>query len=156
MDTRPFERLIGAIYEDDFEQAAQILATCLSSISLSQRTTALVRSTSRGNLAITKALLEVGANPDGFLDQIPLVNATLAGNVGIVQLLVSAKATLDKPDENTYTALMYAVAAQKVEIVEILINAGANPDSQTYDNDTASKIAQKVGSQKILDILASR
>jgi hypothetical protein len=75
MDTTPFEKLIGAIYEDDFEQTAQILATHLSSMSLAQRTKALVK---------------------------------------------------------------------------ILINAGANPNIETYDNDTANKIAERVGNQKIL------
>jgi uncharacterized protein len=141
----PFETLIFVLATDKSEQACQILENYSHSITSEQMTKALLKASARGNLSIAQILLDCGANPNGFLDQVPLINAVLCKNFQLVQLLISAKVDIDRQDENTYTALMYSIAIEDCQIFNLLVMAGANPKIETYDGDTAADIAERIG-----------
>jgi ankyrin repeat protein len=140
----PFHMLISAIMEDDFEKACEVLTNYSCNMTADQLTKALVRASARGNFPTVKILLDSGASPNGFLDQVPLISAVLCRNIQLIQLLIAAGADIDRQDENTYTALMYSISIKDCQIFNILLSAGANPEVETYDNDTALEIAERI------------
>ncbi len=156
-----FRELMSAIHSDNVEHACNILNNHHAEFDSHKLTLALLRATERTHVDITKILLSFGANPNGFLDQVPLAHAVrvdeedldLVKCLALVKCLLEAGANPEQQDENTYTALMYAVSNHYNDIAKALIEAGASMESETYDGDTAIDMATRAGNIYILEYI---
>jgi ankyrin repeat protein len=121
-----------------------------------------------GPLALVRALLEAGADPnwptaDGFPPLIAALSCSDAapGTVvrtdvhELVEMLLAAGADVDQRDVNDYTPLHIAAAQGDVRAVDMLLAAGADPDEITRidDLDTALEVAAAAGQAVIVDRL---
>lgn len=93
-----------------------------------------------GDCPRLEAAIAAGAGVEVRLgDTTPLHCATLAGRVGIVQVLIDAGVPLDAHDVCKRTALHYAamgIGEPGIQITGILLRAGANPNAQDEDQHT--------------------
>lgn len=64
--------------------------------------------------------------------------AALAGNTGVVRVLIDARADVNAQNRNGHTALMIAAVRGDAEMVEVLIRAGANVNGKNKKGKTAS------------------
>lgn len=159
-----FRELMSAIHSDNVEHACNILNNHHAEFDSHKLTVALLKAAERTHVTIAKALLSFGADPNGFLDQVPLAQAVwgdedeldLVKCLALVKCLLEAGADPEKQDENTYTALMTAVSKHYNDIAKVLIEAGASMESETYDGDTAIDMAERVGNTYILEYIQNR
>jgi ankyrin repeat protein len=159
-----FREFKSAIYNDNVELACDILNTHHSEFKSHQLNVALLSAVARPHVTIVKALLSFGADPNGYLDQVPLPQALwqdeedmdLEKCLALVKRLLEAGADPERQDENTYTALMYAVSNHYNDIAKVLIEAGASMESETYDGDTAMDMAERAGNTYILEYVQNR
>ena len=83
---------------------------------------ALMHAVSNGNVEMTRALLEAGADPDlkgrGFT---PLGKAALQGDVRIVRLLLKAGADVDRKSSDGNTPIIAATLMHRTEVVRQLL-----------------------------------
>lgn len=143
--------------------------------------TALIVATGLGQLKMLPVLLEAGANPlwkDNFdknaLDYAaeqkntavltllsnctyhgtPILSwAVTNGDLPLVQQLIAGGALLDKPDEDSATALMIAVAIGSEPMIQTLLDAGANVSAQDVHGKIARDYAHESLSPKILTLI---
>lgn len=82
-----------------------------------------------------RALLARGANPNARDEdgRTPLHQAVLAGNVGLVGLLVEHGADLDARDARGFTALHFAAEEYVPEVAHILVGKGADVNARDED-----------------------
>lgn len=81
------------------------------------------------NAPMVKRLLELGADPNTpsvqSLLRTPLMAAAAAGNLEVVQLLLSAGARINQADFSGATALSYAVTGGHTKVARFLLDSGA-------------------------------
>ena len=104
----------------------------------------LLRAIENGELARVVDLLDKGADIDkpdiyGFT---PLIWATTAGNMEILNVLIDRGADINFTNEDGGTALYYAVTNGKVDELNILLQHGANPNVRFMDGETALDYAR--------------
>ena len=112
---------------------------------------ALVEAVKRGDLAIVKALLAHGADPDALqqTELSALSRAVDSGRFDIVKTLLANGASPDKSPD----ALVAAVISNQWEIIKILLANGARPDTPDKDNRTALEQAEFAGHFAIIRLL---
>jgi len=114
--------------------------------------TALSLAVLSGHYEMTKLLIERGANLNmaNMRSESPLHQAAAMGYGVLVRLLVEeGGAYVDAEDECGDTPLHFAVREDKVEIVEYLLAVGADPDHENQDEESATELAEMVGSPAI-------
>lgn len=92
----------------------------------------LIAAAEKGFAALVNGLLFLKANIDQksyplYRRVTALMQAAQNGNIAVVKLLITAKATLNTPDIVGYTALHKAVLNRQNGVVRSLLAAGANP-----------------------------
>lgn len=112
---------------------------------------ALVEAVKLGDLAIVKALLAHGADPDAHqqTDLSALSRAVDSGRFDIVKTLLTNGASPDKSPD----VLVKAVISKQWEIIKILLANGARPDTPDKDNRTALGQAEFAGHFAIIRLL---
>ncbi|KAK2724436.1 hypothetical protein QYM36_001072 [Artemia franciscana] len=93
--------------------------------------TALYFAVSKGEISLTKYLLELNANPNLKLRRsrwTPLHYAAMKGDLEISRLLVSNGATIDAFTSDGRTPLCWSVIERKVSMTKYLLEQGANPN----------------------------
>jgi len=79
--------------------------------------------------------------------------ASYWGHESSVRVLLGAKAYVDYPKDNGYTALLSAASRGHLSIVQLLIKSGANVDHQMPIGLTALQLASSVGFNDVVNVL---
>tara|TARA_R100000935_G_scaffold3803_1_gene9469 strand:- start:520 stop:1257 length:738 start_codon:yes stop_codon:yes gene_type:complete len=116
---------------------------------------ALLTSSVRGNLDITKLLVENKAKIDQTESSglTPLMSASFKGKDIIVKYLIGNGALIDQKDNFGYTALMFAANAGKVKCVEILMKNGAKVEAKDNNDSTPIMFAAQHGFNDVVTLL---
>ena len=86
--------------------------------------------------------LKVDVNATGA----PLAQAAFNGHPAVVELLVNAKADVERADSTGTTPLLFATQGGHASVVAKLLSAGANPNAARTNNQaTALHVAASVG-----------
>jgi ankyrin repeat protein len=98
-----------------------------------------------GHDETARALLKVGANPNGTADPGPLVHAIVGNRLEMVRLLIASGADVNRADTTGMTPLMYAAATNFGDptIVDLLLKSGARLETRGKDGVTAADLARK-------------
>lgn len=118
--------------------------------------TALVLSSGGGNLSISKALLEKGANPNIKFNKrnfTLLMDASFEGNQELIELLLKFGAEVNTQDKDGKSALHYAAKEGHQSIIPILLSKGADKTQRDNKGMTAYDYAFKEGFLKIVEDL---
>ncbi len=85
-----------------------------------------------------RELLAVGAdvNTRDEDERTPLFSAVLAGNVGLVGLLLESGADVNARDKDGFTPLHFAAQEHLPEVARILIARNADPNAQDVDGNS--------------------
>ncbi len=106
------------------------------------------------NVALIKALLDHGADPNGTAEQgTPLMRAAEFGCSSTIKMLLDKGADMNKQDYGGMTALHFAVLVPKAESVRLLLEKGANPDVKNKAGQTPRAIAALSRSKEIQELL---
>ena len=108
-----------------------------------------------GYTRIADLLISKGALVNGDAQYIPLITAVKGNQLGMVKLLLSAKAAPNKQDKNGQTALMFAVEYNHPEIIRLLLQGGADAHLENKFHTTAIDMARQKNNQKLVDLLHS-
>lgn len=109
---------------------------------------------SKGDAAMVRLLLELGADPNCRESVTPpLVAAAASGLLVSVVALLAAGAEVDVRDEDGSTPLMIAAACGHTDAVNELLQRGANPKLKDESGCTALYYAVDKGHADIQDIL---
>jgi ankyrin repeat protein len=117
------------------------------------QTTALYYAAENGDLALVKALLESGANPDSGA---PLYHAAGKDNVLLAALLIKYKANVNATYNSSGSTFLHAAATfgKDERATALLIEAGANRLAVDNSGKTALAAAERYGKEKIALLLA--
>jgi len=110
----------------------------------------------RGNTGLVKALLNLGANPNGGPPArvvTPLMLAAQRGNSVMVEDLVDAGASVSRVDAAGATALMYAPRRGDEAMVQVILDAGARQDRRDATGYTARDYARSAGHGELVETL---
>ncbi len=109
--------------------------------------TPLVRVGFLGNLALTDALLEHGADIHARNDigYTALHFAAQEGHADVARSLLAKGADVDALDVQGNTALSNAVYNEHLDLVRLLIAAGADPDLQNEHGVSPRELADSMG-----------
>ncbi|GAX80736.1 hypothetical protein CEUSTIGMA_g8171.t1 [Chlamydomonas eustigma] len=102
----------------------------------------------RGHQRVTKLLLAARANiniRDGVLRSTPLMLASEAGHLGVVQILLEMGAQADFLDNNSRSSLILACIAQRSDVVSVLLSCRCRLSIQDKDGRTALSYACEQG-----------
>eukprot|EP01046_Picozoa_sp_COSAG06_P030748 COSAG06_NODE_2941_length_6022_cov_3.468278_6_plen_331_part_00 len=95
--------------------------------------------------AVRKFLAE-GADPDTVDDGFPvLYQAAAGGHAALVELLLSANASVDTPNEEGATPLCIAAQNGHTAVIKLLLAAEASVDTPTQDGATPLSVAAQQG-----------
>jgi hypothetical protein len=107
--------------------ALLLAGAIVSAMTFSRRQELLVHAATRGDAAIAKALLTIGADPNSkATGSTPLYAAAWAGRVEAAECLLDAGAAVDSTDAKDMTALMAAVGRGDDAMAKLLLARGAN------------------------------
>jgi ankyrin repeat protein len=84
-----------------------------------------------------------------------LMIAASTGNKEMADFLLDAGLEVDEVDDDGYTALMLAVAADDLSMIELLLGRGADPALTNRDGDSARSIAELRENEAATKLLAS-
>lgn len=113
--------------------------------------TSLYLAVANGDLAMTKLLLDAGADPNGSgRVGTPLSTASVMGYTEVARLLLEHEADPNHPADARRPVLASAVYAKKPELCTLLIEAGAEVNATDEDGKTAADL---VGLTKMPDRL---
>ncbi len=110
----------------------------------------------RSDAALTRALLEYGANADVINDygSSPLAEAVKIADLALVELLLAAGADVESPNEDGQSVLMLAARAGSIEIAEALVRHGADVNArEAWRGQTALMWAVDAQSVEITQFL---
>ena len=111
----------------------------------------------REMVSLVRALLEAGACADPANDagESPLHYAAFAGNLEIVKLLVTMKASLNRQPHSAglHTPLMRAVQQRKGMVAVFLLQSGADPYLRTKWGQNAFDLAEETRDGNVIQLL---
>lgn len=124
----------------------------------------LVYAVGHGPLALIRALLDAGADPDGsdgdgFPPLIAALSPPYRDDVAdLVNLLLDSGADIEQHGMNDYTPLHCAASSGQPALVELLLERGADPNSTTRidDVETPLEVAEAAGHGEVADLLRPR
>jgi ankyrin repeat protein len=117
--------------------------------------TALYFAAREGNLALTLALLELGAAASGTSSlNAPLAEAARKGYRDIALALVRAGADTSCADSNKRTPLHHAVHFNDAELCAALLAKGANPDVTDFESHSPLSEAALKGRHTLVRLIA--
>lgn len=88
-----------------------------------------------------KELIQKGFNIDGSdKDHIPLIRAVNQDDFDTVKLLLKYKINIDKSDNESMSALAYAVKRLSPNMVELLVKNGANKIYSPYSSESRTRL----------------
>jgi len=121
--------LHDAVMAGDAAKAGQIAGANHETIRITddEGLSALMQAAKRGELAVAKALLDAGADPnwDTYRGVTALHIAAAHGRIEIVRLLVERGAGVNRGDKELTTPLAYAKASKHADVEEFLRKHGA-------------------------------
>lgn len=109
-------------------------------------TTQLMIAAQRGHLDIAGALIDARANVNARGTSTALCDASFAGHLAIIQLLIDRGADIHLTDELSRTPLMQAALGGQPEAVTLLLERGADVRPVDEDHETALFKAARAGS----------
>lgn len=117
--------------------------------------TALRLAVAQGDLTLTQALLQVGADKNALgADAAPLIVLAAATSVPVATALVMAGADLNQTDGAGRTALEVAVSRGEAELCELLLTKGAKPTNRRdAHGNTSLHVAVMRGEEGIVRLL---
>ena len=106
----------------------------------------------------TILLLERKAQADvtGWCDSTPLHSAAQCGHTKTLELLIHAKASLERQDSNQQRALHMAAVCGYLGIVDLLLGNGADVNAVNKDGFTALQVAASSGRPDVVELLLER
>ena len=115
----------------------------------------LHRAARTGDLALLRAQLQLGADPnerdsDG---RTPLMDAVAAGKISSMRVLLSAKANVNAHANSGRTALIEAAAQGNMAATRLLIQSGADLNGTQRGWGSAVKTAERMGHPEIAEVL---
>ncbi|GEM_PF-53706 len=118
----------------------------------------LMLATYNGHAAMTRLLLQHGADPElaNLRHQTPLAGVAFKGHVDIAQILIEHGADVNATTPDGKTPLMFAAMFNQTAIMELLLSHGANADLQSADGMTAMSLAQSMNAQDSIRLLSNR
>lgn len=116
---------------------------------------ALLSASLNGDSALTRLLLERGANLETTTRSgaTPLILAARSGHADVVRLLLAGGANIDAATEQGVTALIYAAMGCHAETVKTLLDAGADVTAKSRSGRTALGWARHKGCQDTVILL---
>ncbi|MCP4903707.1 MAG: hypothetical protein GY910_01905 [bacterium] len=133
------------------EKKLALVAAAEASWTDAEISQSLERAALSGQLDATRALLLV--TPVSADRIAALCSAISAGQMKILDLLLSEELPIDRPCGVGRTALLMAVQTNQAEIVEKLLHVGANPNSAIETEDTALIAAASRGFTALVSTL---
>lgn len=110
----------------------------------SQQKTPLVVAASKNNVAVVQKLIEAKADVNGDNSGFtPCHVAAEAGNLEVLDFLVSSNCSIGVTDERNYTPIMVAAEKGHFSCVKRLANAGASLNIRGNDGSSISDLAAK-------------
>ncbi|TRW95152.1 ankyrin repeat domain-containing protein [Candidatus Methylobacter oryzae] len=114
-----------------------------------------------GYTVIANILLTAGANPNahdalGFTPLLMACGKAAQGYRGIAEKLIRLGADVNACDRLGWTPLMLAISGGAAEVAELLLQYGANPGLRTRKGENAMILAQKLGQDKLIDLLSAK
>ncbi|MCB0353365.1 MAG: ankyrin repeat domain-containing protein [Bdellovibrionales bacterium] len=114
----------------------------------------LIKASMFGDAGQVKAAIEAGADPNTKENNRPVISwAAQAGNLEVVQALLSGGADKDLVDGIGHTALLRAADMGSVPVVKALAQAGANVNHKAPNGTTAVLMAVQNGNKELLEAL---
>ena len=121
-----------------------------------RETTVLIEAVGTNQVAVTRLLLERGADPSlGDRHGVtPLIAAAVDDYLPLLLMLIEAKAEVDSA-EPVYgcTAFHYVCMEGNADCAEALVRAGCDTSLRTKDGKTGREIAQQMGHTAVLERL---
>lgn len=101
----------------------------------------------RGPVALIRALLDLGADPDypdsgGFPSLFAAIDREAPDRHEVLELLITAGANVQQRGVNDYTALHYAACRDDAAAVEMLLRYGADPGAATRIDHYATPLEE--------------
>jgi tankyrase len=114
-----------------------------------------------GYTVIANILLTAGANPNahdglGFTPLLMACGKATKGYKEIADKLIRLGADVNACDRLGWTPLMLAISGGAAEVAELLLEHGANPRLRTRKGENAMILAQKLGQDKLIDLLSTK
>lgn len=107
---------------------------------------AFVKACDDGDADAVRKFLAEGADSDTLDDGFPvLYQAAAVGHANLVELLLSANASVDAPNEEGATPLCIAAQNGHTAVIELLLTAKASVDAPTQDGATPLSVAAQQG-----------
>ncbi|GAB2455017.1 hypothetical protein GCM10027187_24060 [Streptosporangium sandarakinum] len=120
-------------------------------------TTALYRAATGGHVAIARALLAAGADPNriggGEDEGLPLCGAAAWGRTETVEALLAAGADPNLRESHGWTALLWAAANGHAGTARALLAAGASAEDANDGGETALTLATRRGALGVVRAL---
>jgi hypothetical protein len=119
------------------------------------RESELHKSARTGDLALLRAQLQLGADPNlrDVEGRTPLMAAAAAGQVSAMRILLSAKADVNARSAAGSTALIEAAGQGQLAAVRLLIASGSDLNVIQRGRGSAVKIAERMGHPEIAALL---
>ena len=157
--TTPQFKMLNAVEDGNVEEVTKYLREGVSPDTRrrgTDGTPAIVIAAQEGHVAVTKLLLDNGANPnlaDRLRGETALMLRSVAGDTNMVNMLLQYGADPNRADIGQETALMKAVRGRKFKAAQALVEAGADPNVQDLTGKTALEYARISRSRRFVRLL---
>ncbi|GAA3024997.1 ankyrin repeat domain-containing protein [Streptosporangium longisporum] len=153
-----YRELLDAVAADDAERAELLLQSGTSADPGGpEEPTALYLASNRGHVAVVRALLVHGADPNrisgGEDEGLPLCVASAWDHDEVVTVLLAAGAEVAGREAGGWTALLWAAANGRADAARVLLAAGASPEEANDSGETALTLATRRGALGVVRVL---
>ncbi|MFF5211491.1 ankyrin repeat domain-containing protein [Streptosporangium sp. NPDC000396] len=153
-----YEELLDAVAGKDAERVERLLQGGTSADPEGEaEATALYRASVGGHVAIVRALLAHGADPNrisgGEDEGLPLCGAAAWDRVEVVEMLLRAGAYPNRRESFGWTALLWAASNGWADTLQALLEAGADPEDANVGGEPALTLATRRGALGAVRVL---